>query len=128
MKKQPLCLLILITLLFSVFILGFFLGRNQNRETIQVSAVSAEPRHDLPPETHSPTEAAAAEVSFAVNINTAGITELTALPGIGETLAQRILEYRNSYGAYVRPEELLNVDGIGAGKLEAILDYIITGG
>jgi len=50
------------------------------------------------------------------------------LPGIGETLAERIVVYRNTHGRFRSVEQLLNVEGIGTGKLEAILDYITTGG
>lgn len=38
------------------------------------------------------------------------------------------VELNITNGKFQRPEELLNVDGIGPGKLEAILDYVITGG
>jgi len=68
------------------------------------------------------------QTSDLVNINTAGIPELTALPGIGPTLAQRIIEYRDQNGPFVSPAGLLNVPGIGAGTLENILNLITTGG
>ena len=63
-----------------------------------------------------------------VNINTAGIEDLTALPGIGATLAQRIIDYREQNGPFSSPAALLNVEGIGEGTLETILDLITTGG
>ena len=128
MKKQPLSLLISITCLFIAFTFGFFLGRNQNHESIHLAALPTEARHSdnfpsLPQE-----ETIAVTVSFPIDINSAGIQELTALPGIGETLARRILDYRKANGSFVRPEELMNVEGIGSGTLEALLDYVITGG
>ena len=48
-----------------------------------------------------------------------------ALPGIGETLALRILSYREKHGSFSRVEELLNVEGIGKKRFEEILDLII---
>ena len=63
-----------------------------------------------------------------VNINTATLQQLMTLPGIGEVLAQRILDYRGEHGPFHSPGELLNVSGIGETKLQEILDYITTGG
>jgi len=59
-----------------------------------------------------------------LDINRADMHDLTHLPGIGEKLAQRILDYRNAHGPFASAEGLMAVDGIGEGKLEAILPYI----
>lgn len=127
MKKHHISLLLVLTLLFCAFTLGFFLGRNTDQNTITVSAVSTQPRHDRQIVVSSSLPAES-DISFPININTATEQELSALPGIGPTLARRILEYRDLVGQFEVPAELLNVEGIGAGKLEAILDYITTGG
>ncbi len=128
MKKRPLTLLTAITCVFLAFTAGFFLGRNQNHESVRLSVLPAEARHGGIPPSLPQEETIAAAISFPIDINSAGIQELTALPGIGETLAQRILDYRQANGSFARPEELLNVEGIGSGKLEALLDYVMTGG
>ena len=128
MKKQPIHILLCMTFVFLAFTLGFFLGRNQNHHSIHLSVVPVEARHDSPPVTSPSTESAEPTVSFPIDINSADLDSLTALPGIGETLARRILDYRSTHGSFSRPEELMNVEGIGTAKLEAILDYIVTGG
>lgn len=55
-----------------------------------------------------------------VNLNTADAEALTALPGIGEELAARIVEYREEHGPFKTVEELTEVPGIGQGKLAAL--------
>ena len=56
----------------------------------------------------------------AVNLNTATMEELVALPGIGPSKAQAILDYRNKNGAFKSIEELKDVKGIGAKRYEKI--------
>lgn len=129
MKKQHISLLILITLLFTAFTLGFFLGRNYSHSGVQVS-VPASSRRAPAQTAPAPEETAPATepVSFPININSAGETEFMALPGIGEVLAQRILDYRAEVGSFRAVEELMNVEGIGEKRMEDILDLITTGG
>ena len=62
--------------------------------------------------------------SIMINVNTAAIEELVFIPGIGETLAARIVEYRNKHGYFYTESDLLNVEGIGEKKLEKIKEYI----
>ena len=79
--------------------------------------VSAE--KDLPPE----------EIQVVlVNLNTAGVQELTTLPGIGESLAKRIVDYRTEHGPFESPEALMEVSGIGEKKLEELRDYVTVAG
>ena len=56
---------------------------------------------------------AAAAPAAIVNLNTATVTQLATLPGIGETAARRIIEYRDKNGGFKKVEELMNVKGIG---------------
>jgi competence protein ComEA len=55
-----------------------------------------------------------------VNLNTATLEELEALPGIGPTLAQRIIDHRTRYGPFRTVEDLLDVSGIGEQRLADI--------
>ena len=59
-----------------------------------------------------------------VNINTATQTELETLPGIGPSLALRIINYRRENGKFTSIEELKNVSGIGDNKYDEIKKYI----
>ncbi len=59
-----------------------------------------------------------------LNINTASAGELEAQPGIGPTLAQRILDYRQTNGLFQRPEDITKVKGIGDGIFAQIKDLI----
>jgi comEA protein len=59
-----------------------------------------------------------------ININTATIEELTLLPGVGRATARRIVEYRDNFGPFRSPEDLINVKGIGETKYSNIKESI----
>lgn len=59
-----------------------------------------------------------------ININEAGVEELTELPGIGETRAGQIVEYRQTYGRFSDKEDLKNVSGIGDSIYRKLETYI----
>lgn len=128
MKNKVSVLLAVVTALFVGFTLGLFVGRNSGSGTVTL-AVS--PQMQTAPTTAA---TAAAEtvpketVSFPVNINTADVDTLTALPGIGQVLAERIVAYRRQNGSFRAIEEITKVEGIGEKKAEAILELITVGG
>jgi competence protein ComEA len=62
--------------------------------------------------------------SLLININTASASQLQELPGIGESKAQAILDYRESYGPFSAIEQLMNVSGIGPATFERLKDLI----
>ena len=62
-----------------------------------------------------------------ININTASIEELDKLPGIGETTAIRIIDYRTANGPFATIEDIVNVSGIGTATYEEIKDLITVG-
>lgn len=65
------------------------------------------------------------EMPGPINLNTATLEELDSLPGIGEVLAQRILDYREEYGGFQSLEDLMKVDGIGESTFEELKGKII---
>ena len=69
-----------------------------------------------------------AEDTGQVDINTASAGELATLKKVGPKTAARIVEYRNSVGAFKSPEELMSVKGIGRKIFELNKDRIIVGG
>ena len=59
-----------------------------------------------------------------VNLNTATSAELEALPGIGQVLAQSIVDYRTQHGPFRSVRDLLKVEGIGEKKFDSLKDYV----
>ena len=130
MKKPQFPVLILVTVAFVAFTLGFFLGRNQDNSPVQLSvpARMTAARTPTVPISEPLPDAAEPAVSFPIDLNSATREELMTLPGIGETYAERILDYRERKGGFKAVEELLNVEGIGEKRLESIYDLVTIGG
>ena len=64
------------------------------------------------------------EKSIKVNLNTATLEKLMTLPGVGESTAQKIIEYRNKNKKFKTIDELKSVSGIGDAKFNSLKDYI----
>lgn len=79
-----------------------------------------------PQEVHAGSEEdnITAEKNDKINLNTATLEELDALPGIGPATAQKIIEYRETWGGFAVPEEILNVKRIGEKTYEKLKDKI----
>lgn len=61
---------------------------------------------------------------FPININTASLNTLTALPGIGETKAQAIIDYRTEHGPFTNIEQLMDVSGIGQATFDKLKNLV----
>ncbi|MDQ0718921.1 competence protein ComEA [Paenibacillus sp. W4I10] len=59
-----------------------------------------------------------------IDVNTASVSKLTELPGIGEKKAQAIVDYRNAHGPYAKVSDLTKVKGIGMKMLEKMAPYV----
>ena len=64
------------------------------------------------------------EQTRRIDLNTATLCELDSLPGIGSSMAERILEFRRKNGPFKRIEDLMNVRGIGEKKFRRMRDRI----
>lgn len=62
--------------------------------------------------------------SGTININTASVSQLIRLPGVGEATANKIISYRESSGGFKSIEEIMNVSGIGEKKFEAMKQFL----
>lgn len=70
------------------------------------------------------TQTAVDSTQLKLDLNTASAVQLEELPGIGPALAKRILAYRKQHGRFRTVDELLEVEGIGAGKLKEIRELV----
>lgn len=59
-----------------------------------------------------------------VNLNTATLEELDALPGVGPSTAKNIIAYREAHGGFAAPEEIMNVKRIGEKTFQKLEEYI----
>ena len=73
------------------------------------------------------TSGSASEGNLLVNINTADVTALCALPGIGESTALKIISYRTENGPFTDISEIMNVSGIKTARYNDIKNYITVG-
>lgn len=107
LNKARLAIYILGTILIAaVFLLALVSANNHEN-------IKSAPQTPLPQGVHIP-----------ININTADKETLCLLDGIGETLAENIIIYRQEHGGFKTKEELTNVDRIGEKTLEKIANYI----
>lgn len=96
------------------------------------SLASAVPSIAAPPDAHAGSKATGGGEERTkgdlVNINTADAETLGTLPGVGPSLAQRIIDYRKEHGPFKAVDELLNVRGIGDRSLARFRERLTVGG
>ncbi|WP_410569473.1 helix-hairpin-helix domain-containing protein [Amycolatopsis sp. cmx-4-61] len=62
-----------------------------------------------------------------VDLNTATPDQLDTLPGVGEVMAKRIVQWRTDHGGFTKVEQLRDVDGIGESKFEKLREQVTVG-
>jgi competence protein ComEA len=75
-----------------------------------------------------PTAPARRPVTFPLDLNTAKLEDFIELPGIGEKLGQRLVDYRKAHGGFRSVEDLRGVRGIGAKRMERLRPLVVTAG
>jgi len=117
--KNTKWLLLVLTCVFFCVLLGIFIGRNLTGSYISIdtsgSNVSNGPQDPNKPD-------------GKIDLNSATIEQLQLLPGIGETIAKRILAHRDQIGGFTSISDLLDVYGIGDVKYRELEPYVKVGG
>ncbi|MEJ2607156.1 MAG: ComEA family DNA-binding protein [Anaerolineales bacterium] len=85
--------------------------------TVPIQVDASDPTSIARPETN-------ASAHDLLDINTATAPELERLPGLGPSLAQKIVEYREKSGPFGKVEDITHVSGIGSAKFDQIRDLI----
>ena len=73
-------------------------------------------------------EARPAPPAQVVNVNSATVAQFEALPGIGPSMAQRIVTYRDKNGPFKKLEDLMNIQGIGEKSFLKLRPFLTIGG
>ena len=74
------------------------------------------------------TAPAPAAPAGKVNINAASVSQIAMLPRIGEKVAARVLDYRKAHGPFAKPENLMEVKGIGEKLFLTLKPYLAVSG
>jgi len=97
---------------------------------VKVPGASAAPltreRAATVPSSARPAPSPRRAAPFPLDINRVGVEDLAALPGLGDILAQRVVEYRKRHGGFRSVDELQKVRGIGKKRMEQLRPLVIT--
>lgn len=119
MTKQQ-WILVGITGIFLCLLVGIFVGRNLTDSYIPLDKALESASQNTSENTQT--------ADGRIDLNTASLQQLQMLPGVGETIAQRILDYRTAHNGFTTIAELMEVEGIGEKKFTQIQPYVKIGG
>lgn len=129
--KRGYAIAAILTAAVCFFMFGFFLGRNTVGGIVTEKPIPAqdfsEKELTAVSDSAAKSETAHEKTDGLININTADAALLQTLPGIGEKLAEQIVQYRDNVGGFSCKEQLMEVSGIGQNKYEAIEPLITLG-
>ena len=124
MKKPFFYPLIIITICGIFFMLGTSFGQHSTYSVTRLTENKKSVIQNTDVNQEADDEPWEQNQQNKININTADTELLCFLPGIGETLAKRIVEYRTKNGPFKSVEDLMNIEGFGEKKLQSIINYI----
>lgn len=89
-----------------------------------VLALAVLPARSTGPKAAAKAEAPARTAETPLDLNTASVSDLETVPGIGKSLADRIVAFRDKNGPFERVDDLIKVQGIGEKSLDKLRPYL----
>lgn len=77
------------------------------------------------PRPTTPSIAPGENIQLGIDVNSASESELSCIPGVGDSLARRIVEHRATYGPFQSPSQLENVPGVGPAKAAQLAEALL---
>lgn len=115
-----------------VYFMGY-VGAQHLQKPVPIQVIEADPAKILNPQVYAKKAEATPETkewqdvipeSEKISLNSAKTEDLQRIPGIGEAMAERIMDYRAQHGKFTQLEQLRNITGIGRKTFEKIVPYI----